>query len=207
MTAMLVLNSTIGSALPSMAVPFITEEFHITSSSQKVLPISVFLIGYVFGPLIWGPLSEQYGRRNLTFVTFTAFTLFTMACALAPNWPALLIFRFFCGVFASSPIAIVAGILADIYDEPRTRGKAFAIFMVVSLLPVSHPNLHPYTHTRTQKHPTPQLKEPTLTKQPHRQQPAAPSAPPSSPASPPPQSAGAGPSGSASSTPAQPSCS
>jgi MFS family permease len=133
LTAMLVLNSTIGSALPSMAVPFITEEFHITSSEQKVLPISVFLIGYVFGPLIWGPLSEQYGRRNLTFATFTVFTIFTMACALAPNWPALLIFRFFCGVFASSPIAIVAGILADVYDDPRTRGKAFAIFMVVSL--------------------------------------------------------------------------
>ncbi|KAM0428336.1 hypothetical protein ACHAQK_011681 [Fusarium lateritium] len=53
-----------------------------------------------------------------------------MACALAPTWPALLIFRFFCGSFASSPIAIVAGILADVYDDPRTRGRAFAIFMV-----------------------------------------------------------------------------
>ncbi len=133
MTAMLVLNSTISSALPSMAVPFIAAEFNVTSSQQKVLPISVFLIGYVFGPLIWGPLSEHLGRRNLTFATFTAFTLFTMACALAPSWPALLVFRLFCGVFASSPIAIVAGILADVYNDPRTRGRAFAIFMVVSL--------------------------------------------------------------------------
>ncbi|KAK3196562.1 hypothetical protein K4F52_000444 [Lecanicillium sp. MT-2017a] len=132
MTAMLVLNSTIGSALPSMAVPFIADEFGITSSQQKVLPISVFLIGYVFGPLIWGPLSEHLGRRNLTFVTFSAFAIFTMACALAPNWPALLVFRMFCGVFASSPIAIVAGILADIYNDPRTRGRAFAIFMVTT---------------------------------------------------------------------------
>lgn len=129
---MLVVNSTMGSALPSMAIPIIVDYFGVSSEEQKVLPISVYLIGYVFGPIIWGPLSEHFGRRNLSFATFAFFCIFTMACALAPNWPALLIFRFFCGVFASSPIAIVAGILADIYGEPRARGRAFAIFMVVS---------------------------------------------------------------------------
>ncbi|CAM1509146.1 Fc.00g028850.m01.CDS01 [Cosmosporella sp. VM-42] len=132
LTVMLVVNSTMGSALPSMAIPSITAEFNVTSPEQSVLPISVYLIGYVFGPIIWGPLSEHFGRRNLSFVTFAFFTIFTMACALAPNWPALLIFRFFTGAFASSPIAIVAGILADIYDDPRTRGRAFAIFMVAT---------------------------------------------------------------------------
>lgn len=115
-----------------MAIPKITEEFHITSQEQKVLPISVYLIGYVFGPIIWGPLSEHLGRRTLSIITFTLFTIFTMACGFSPNWASLLVFRLFCGVFGSAPIAIVAGILADIYGEPRTRGKAFSIFMVVS---------------------------------------------------------------------------
>lgn len=130
-TVMLVLNSTMGSALPSMAVPYIAKDFGVTSQEQMVLPISVFLIGYVFGPIIWGPLSEHFGRRNLSIATFTLFTVFTMACALAPNWPAFLIFRFFCGALASAPIAVVAGILADIFLHPRERGRAFAIFMVV----------------------------------------------------------------------------
>ncbi|KAM5345730.1 hypothetical protein ACJ41O_011591 [Fusarium nematophilum] len=131
-TAILVINSTMGSALPSMTIPDIVKDFGITSEEQRVLPISVYLIGYVFGPIIWGPLSEHYGRRDLSFSTFGLFTVFTMACALAPNWPALLVFRFFCGAFASSPIAIVAGILADVYGEPRERGRAFAIFMVTT---------------------------------------------------------------------------
>ncbi|KAJ4320454.1 hypothetical protein N0V84_005845 [Fusarium piperis] len=130
LTAMLVINSTMGSALPSLAIPNIVEDFGITSQTGRVLPISVYLIGYVLGPIIWGPLSEHFGRRDLSFATFGLFTVFTMACALAPNWPALLIFRFFCGAFASSPIAIVAGILADVYNDPRTRGRAYAIFMV-----------------------------------------------------------------------------
>lgn len=138
-TSMLVINSTMGSALPSMAIPDITKDFNITSEEQSVLPISVYLIGYVLGPIVWGPLSEHYGRRNLSFVTFCLFTIFTMACAVAPSWAALLIFRFFCGAFASSPIAIVAGILADIYDDPRTRGRAFAIFMVVSYATTTPP--------------------------------------------------------------------
>ncbi|POR31741.1 Polyamine transporter 3 [Tolypocladium paradoxum] len=119
-----------GSALPSMAVPSIAREFGVTSTEQKVLPISVFLIGYVFGPIVWGPLSEHLGRRHLTIATFAAFWLFTMACALAPSWPALLVFRMFCGVFGSAPIVIVAGIIADVYGEPRTRGRAFAVNMV-----------------------------------------------------------------------------
>ncbi|KAF7553801.1 hypothetical protein G7046_g7002 [Stylonectria norvegica] len=132
-TSMLVVNSTMGSALPSMAIPYITADFNVTSEEQFVLPISVYLIGYVFGPIAWGPLSEHFGRRNLTLVTFAFFTIFTMACALAPNWPALLIFRFLAGVSASSPIAIVAGIMADIYSDPTARGRAFAIFMVATM--------------------------------------------------------------------------
>ncbi|PHH86273.1 hypothetical protein CDD83_10475 [Cordyceps sp. RAO-2017] len=104
-SAVLVINSTMSSSLPSMAVPEMTGEFGVRSAVQRVLPISVFLIGYVFGPLVWGPLSEQLGRRRPTIATFAAFSLSTLACALAPSWPALLVFRFLCGIFASSPIA------------------------------------------------------------------------------------------------------
>lgn len=128
---MLVLNSTMSSALPSMAVPEITAEFGISSPTENVLPISVFLIGYVFGPLIWGPLSEQYGRRNLSIATFLAFSAFTMACALAPTWESFLVFRMFTGACAGAPIAIIAGILADVFGDHRTRGRAFAAFMCV----------------------------------------------------------------------------
>jgi MFS family permease len=129
---MTVINSTMGSSLPSMAIPKITEEWGVISPEQSVLPISVYLIGYVLGPIIWGPLSEQFGRRNLSIAAFSTFSLFTMACGLAPDWPSLLVFRLFCGITGSCPIAVVAGILADIYSEPKTRGRAFAIFMVVS---------------------------------------------------------------------------
>ena len=63
--------------------------------------------------------------------TFSMFTVWTLACALAPNWSALLVFRFLCGAFASAPIAVVAGIIADIYGDALARGRAMAYFMAV----------------------------------------------------------------------------
>ncbi|KAI1498080.1 major facilitator superfamily transporter [Biscogniauxia marginata] len=132
-TMLAVINSTMGSALPSMAIPYITAEWGITSETEKILPQSTYLIGYVFGPMLWGPLSEQIGRQKLTIGTCVVFMVWTMACALAPNWPAFLVFRFFSGAFASAPIAIVSGILADIYDDPVNRGRAMSWFMVMTL--------------------------------------------------------------------------
>lgn len=154
-----VTNSTFGSSSPSNAIPYIAPYFNISTESdnpQLVLPISIFLTGYVLGPLLFGPLSETYGRKMVSmgmepwwqspqlplhhrltlskvmWVTFAGFTIFTMATALAPTWAAFIVFRLLCGICASSPISVVGGIYADIYADPVTRGRAMAIFMVVS---------------------------------------------------------------------------
>ncbi|KAH7007074.1 major facilitator superfamily domain-containing protein [Ilyonectria destructans] len=127
-----VLNSSMGSSLTSNAVPFIAREFGITSHTEKVLPMSFFLIGYVFGPVLWAPLSEEIGRRYIITATFAVFTLFTMACAMAPNWASFLIFRLLTGIFGSAPVAIAPGILADVLQRPRARGYGIAVFMTVT---------------------------------------------------------------------------
>lgn len=129
---MQVLNSTIGSSLPSGAINYIAKDFHITQSEQLVLPISLFLLGYVIGPLIYGPLSEQIGRRWPLISGYLLFSIFTMACALAPSLPALLVFRLLEGMAAAAPISIVSGVYADLYTDPTERGRIMAYFMAVS---------------------------------------------------------------------------
>lgn len=94
----------------------------------------MYLVGYIVGPVVFGPLSESYGRKGIMIATFFGFTVFTMACALAPNYPALLIFRILTGINASSPIAVTGGMYADVYNDPVTRGRAMATFMGVSSL-------------------------------------------------------------------------
>ncbi|KAK2786006.1 hypothetical protein FQN52_008002 [Onygenales sp. PD_12] len=127
-----VLNSTLCASLPSGAIPFMSKEFNITSDEQLVLPISMFLAGYVVGPIICGPLSESYGRKVVMVVPFFVFMLFTLACALCQSWASFLVFRVILGIVASAPISIVGGLFADIYDEPRERGQVMTSFMAAT---------------------------------------------------------------------------
>ena len=131
------LNSTFNSALPSGATVPLNKYFHVTNQQQIVLPISVYLIGYILGPLLFGPLSETYGRRSVLIITFALFTIFALACAVAPNWPAFLIFRFILGTNAASNVTVTGGLYADVYSNPITRGRAMALFMAVRKHPSS----------------------------------------------------------------------
>jgi multidrug resistance protein len=126
---MSVINSTLASSLPSGGIGEMAKYFNITSQLQLVLPISIFLVGYVLGPIICGPLSENYGRKPVMIISFFIYIAFTLGCALAPTWPVLLMFRWICGVMASAPIAVAGGLYADIFGDPRKRGVAMAVFM------------------------------------------------------------------------------
>lgn len=76
-------------------------------------------------------MSEHFGRRRLTIGTFSFFTIFTLACAVSPTWPTFLVFRLLTGVFASAPIALVPGIIADTHNDPRSRGRKMGLFFAV----------------------------------------------------------------------------
>jgi len=107
------------------------QDFGLSRDGQKVLPTSIFLIGYCIGPLVWSPLSETIGRRSVLFWTFTVFFLGTLGCALAPNWTSLLIFRVICGTMAAAPQTVVGGVYADLFPDLRSRGRAMALYMSV----------------------------------------------------------------------------
>lgn len=57
-----------------------------------------------------------------------------MGCALAPTFAALIVFRVFTGVFASSPIAVIGGLYADIFGDPTIRGRAMAFYMAATTM-------------------------------------------------------------------------
>ncbi|PYH31677.1 putative MFS multidrug transporter [Aspergillus neoniger CBS 115656] len=128
----LVLNSGISSSLPSNVVPAMMREFNVTGDMQKVLPTAVFLIGYVVGPLFFSPLSETIGRRPVLLGSFTVFLLGTIACTFAPNWPAMLVFRFICGAMGAAPQTVVGGVYADMFETPRARGRVMAFYMAAA---------------------------------------------------------------------------
>ena len=68
---------------------------------------------------------------------FLMLTVFSVASALAPNFAALVIFRLFVGVGGSAAISVVGGICADVYNNPISRGRSMALFMVSTKAKVS----------------------------------------------------------------------
>lgn len=77
------------------------------SQEVMVLGTSLFVLGFSFGPSIFGPLSELYGRKMPLFVGFFIFAVFRITVAVAQNLQTIFVRRFLGGVFSSGPLAIV----------------------------------------------------------------------------------------------------
>jgi MFS family permease len=103
--------------------------FHSTNETLGAFVTSVYLLGYCFGPLVIGPLSEIYGRAIVYNVCNTIFLIFSIACAVANNLGALIAFRFFAGIGASCPLTLGPGTIADIIAFEK-RGLAMMCWIM-----------------------------------------------------------------------------
>lgn len=92
-------------------MPDLMKQFGI-SSEVGILCISLFVAGYILGPLLWGPLSEIYGRRPIAIITFVFYVGFQVGCALSKNTGSILVFRFLSGTFAAAPLTNSGALLA-----------------------------------------------------------------------------------------------
>ena len=66
----------------SGAIDSLNKAFSVKSNQQASPPVAVFPVGYIFRPILFGPISESYGRRMYSISYFALYTLFTLACAL-----------------------------------------------------------------------------------------------------------------------------
>jgi multidrug resistance protein len=126
---LIVINSAMGSSVASGISTQMSDHFGITDQAQLILPTSLYLVGYVLGPLVFSPLSETYGRKYVMISTFALYTGFTLGCALAPTWAGLIVMRLIAGIGASTPNSVIGGVYADIYGDPKLRGRVIALYM------------------------------------------------------------------------------
>jgi multidrug resistance protein len=102
--------------------------------------ISLFVLGFALGPLLWAPLSEIYGRQSIFVISYCLFTAFAAGCAGANDIGTLLVLRFFAGACGSSPFTNAGGVIADVFTASQ-RGFAMGIF---ALAPSMGPTMGPF---------------------------------------------------------------
>ncbi|KAL1682314.1 major facilitator superfamily domain-containing protein [Schizophyllum commune] len=124
------------------AIPTLTGVFHKSTSSLN-LTVTVYLILQGISPMIWGPVSDFYGRRPTYLICLTILVLSCLGLALVPTdafW-LLLVLRCFQAAGCASTIALGAGVIGDISSR-KDRGGYFGAFNLgPQLAPVIGPVL------------------------------------------------------------------
>lgn len=115
------------SSMFAPGVPQVQDEFHSSDQTLATFVVSVFLLGYVAGPLVLVPLADIYGRVAVYHVGNLGFIVFNVACALSTNMNMLIGFRFVAGIIGSAPMTVGGGTIADIMP-PEQRGLAIMVW-------------------------------------------------------------------------------
>lgn len=117
-------------------IPQVMSDFHSNSITLASFVVSVFLIGYVAGPLFVAPISEMYGRTYVYNVSNLLFVIFTVACAVSSSLNMLIGFRFLSGACGATPLVLGGGTIADMFPQER-RGGVMAVWAMGPLLGMS----------------------------------------------------------------------
>ena len=99
---------TAGSSLISPGTPEIEEHFQV-SRTVAILPLTLYVLGLAFGPILAAPISETFGRNVVYKVTAPVFILFLLGSALSKSFGSLLVCRLLAGTVGGPVLAVGGG--------------------------------------------------------------------------------------------------
>ena len=106
-------------------LPAISSEFGLTASQSGSL-VTWTLIGAVLGGVIFGPISDRFGRIRVLTFTILMFSVFTGLCAFAQGYWDLLIYRTLAGIGLGGEFGIGMALIAEVWPaEKRNRASAY----------------------------------------------------------------------------------
>jgi DHA1 family bicyclomycin/chloramphenicol resistance-like MFS transporter len=129
--------------LPSL--PSIGTYFAATVS-QTQLTLSVFMAGFALGTLIYGPLSDRFGRRPLILAGLALFSIASLGCALATSVEQLLALRLVQGVGGSAGVVLSRAVVRDLFAREEAARILSYMSGVMALAPALAPILGGWVH-------------------------------------------------------------
>lgn len=117
---------SIASATFAEGIDEVMNDFNV-GTTVATLGTSFFVLGFSAGPVIWGPLSELYGRKPILVVSAFGMLCFSVAAGAGKDIQTVLISRFFSGFMGASPLVAAPAAMADMYSK-LTRGMAMIHF-------------------------------------------------------------------------------
>jgi len=120
------------------AMPAIQVTFGATAGETQLL-ISLSFVVFGLAMLIYGPLSDIFGRRTVFLFGFSIYTIGNFASVLAPTLWLLIIARVVAAAGASVGMTLSRAVVRDVFPRDRTAGVVAKISMVAVLSPIAAP--------------------------------------------------------------------
>lgn len=127
-------GSAISLRVTDPLLPRLSQEFGISLGNVSYV-ITAFSIAYGISQLFFGPVGDRFGKYFVVACACVACALTSLLCALAPNYPLLLIARFMAGATAAAIIPLSMAWIGDVvpYDERQPVLAQFLIGQIVGI--------------------------------------------------------------------------
>ncbi|MGV2130526.1 multidrug effflux MFS transporter [Agrobacterium vitis] len=121
------------------ALQQIGEALNVVNENHRQYVVTSYLIGFGCAQLIYGPLSDRFGRRTPMLIGLIVYVLAALAITIVPSFAGLLILRFIQGAGSAGTRVITISIVRDIYGGRQMAEVMSLIMMVFMIIPVVAP--------------------------------------------------------------------
>lgn len=115
------------------ALPAIQSEF-AADLSHAQLTLSALLLAFGMSQMVWGPLSDRFGRRPILLWGLATFTLAGLGCVLASSMQTLIVWRALQGAAMGAVVMCARAIVRDLYTPETGAGVMSKAFTGLGLL-------------------------------------------------------------------------
>ena len=128
-------TSALALAIITPSLPGIGESFSVTpESAQRVLTVYMVMVG--LGQLIFGPVSDRFGRRLTLLAGLGLYLLGSVLASFAPNLEFLVLARFIQGLGASAAMVLPRVIINDTHQPRAAAASLAAVTAAMAITPM-----------------------------------------------------------------------
>lgn len=123
-------------ALPAMGL-----DLGVSDENRRQLVVVAFVLGMGAGQLIFGPLSDRFGRRPVLLVSLVTYAAFGLACSFPGSFEQLVGFRAAQGLVAAGARVVTLSLVRDLFQGARMARVMSWVMTVFMAVPIVAPNI------------------------------------------------------------------